>query len=137
MIDDRKPARRTGAPMELPHPVQKLLKDLPWLFGLPTVRLLFRVILELHADRLARSVEAGPLQPLTAAGIRSALIYFENTAGECLFEGVRLNLYHLYLESLLDIRCVTARVPWLEERSVDRLSETVAVLMHGLRYARD
>ncbi len=133
-IDLRRLNDAAGRPLPESHPVRRLVAELPWLHGLPSVRMFFRLILSLYRARLQQALQDGLETPPDAAAIGRELFYLENTARRVVCDSGRVHdTGDLYRKAVRDIRITAGSVPWLREKSLRRFDEAVAALMRGVR----
>ncbi len=132
----RVPALRPNA-LPKKHPVRVLFSAWPCLEDQPTVRMLFRLIFQVYGDRLAKLDELP--EKLNAAGVASALMFFENIPTDVMVGADRLNLHRLYLEAIDRIRNTRNGLPPIppRQKAFEDFCTTIAILMHGIRRARN
>lgn len=133
-IDLRRLKDAAGQPLPESHPVRKLIAELPWLHGLPSVRMFFRLVLTIYRARLQQALQEGLGAPLNGGAVRQELFYLENTARKVICDSGRVHdTFELYRKAADDIRVTAGSVPWLREKSLRRFDETAATLMRGIR----
>lgn len=137
-IDLRSMRDANGAVLPETHPIRKLLKELPWLHGLASVREFFQLVVVLHRDRLTKALETGMTDGREAVCVERELLYLENVARDAEIGGVSCNLRTQYLEARRAIADLNGRIGADKStaRHQARFDLAVAELFHDIRRLR-